>query len=323
MHNGAKIGMIVLLVLAVVLGASGVTGLVLEGRERAAQPTEYQMYQSELEEITQECEGYQAIAEQSLINIQGYIDQMEKNRAAVAAAGGSTADVDKALETVKKALSDAESTRDKIVSNVEKVKAFAGIAESDAAGVANARNMMPKRRNSIVIDLKKITKIDADESASNPSFETIARKQCETATAAIQAANPDVELGEQFVVTKEAAEAADEVMADRGSLTEYLKKNWQYCNTKELISINGAAHVLIQGTDNCAVSRYCNTGSIRCLPIINNLKTKCMIRGSSSRNTHDNTIDRPCTGAVDRKDDDCPKNKCQQQRDHHHMRLAG
>ena len=229
MHNGAKIGMIVLLVLAVVLGASGVTGLVLEGRERAAQPTEYQMYQSELEEITQECEGYQAIAEQSLINIQGYIDQMEKNRAAVAAAGGSTADVDKALETVKKALSDAESTRDKIVSNVEKVKAFAGIAESDAAGVANARNMMPKRRNSIVIDLKKITKIDADESASNPSFETIARKQCETATAAIQAANPDVDLGEQFVVTKEAAEAADEVMADRGSLTEYLKKNWQYC----------------------------------------------------------------------------------------------
>ena len=27
------------------------------------------------------------------------------------------------------------------------------------------------------------------------------------------------------------------------------KKNWQYCNTKELISINGAAHVLIQGTE--------------------------------------------------------------------------
>lgn len=27
------------------------------------------------------------------------------------------------------------------------------------------------------------------------------------------------------------------------------KKNWKYCNTKELISINGAAHVLIQGTE--------------------------------------------------------------------------
>ena len=27
------------------------------------------------------------------------------------------------------------------------------------------------------------------------------------------------------------------------------KKNWKYCNTKELITINGAAHVLIQGTE--------------------------------------------------------------------------
>lgn len=27
------------------------------------------------------------------------------------------------------------------------------------------------------------------------------------------------------------------------------KKNWKYCNTKELISINGAAHALIQGTE--------------------------------------------------------------------------
>ncbi len=27
------------------------------------------------------------------------------------------------------------------------------------------------------------------------------------------------------------------------------KKNWKYCNTKELISINGAAHILIQGTE--------------------------------------------------------------------------
>ena len=229
MNNGAKIGMIVLLVLAVVLAAGGVTGLVLVEQEKAAQPTEYQMYETELESITLECEGYQAIAEQSLINIQGYIDQIEKNRAALAAAGGDTASVEKALETAKKALTDAETTRDKIVSNVEKVKGFAGIEESDAAGIANARNMLPKRKNSIVIDLKKITKIDQDESASNPSYETIARKQCETSAAAIAEAYPDLNLGDQFVVTKEAAEAADEVMAERGGLTDYLKKNWQYC----------------------------------------------------------------------------------------------
>ena len=228
MKNGAKIGMIVMLVITIALVAAGVTGILEVQRVKNAQPTEYELFQQESQDVLLECEGYLAVADKAIENINGYARQLDANRTKLAEAGGDTTSADKAAETIQEALTKAAATKEDMLAKLDIIKELAATSSEDADGIKGARSKMPLRANQIKAALKTITKIDPEESASNPSGETIARKQCEKIVSEIAASNPDIDLGEQFTVVKEAAEAAEEVTESAGSLKDYLKENWDY-----------------------------------------------------------------------------------------------
>ncbi len=230
MKNGAKIGAVIFLILAVAFAAAGVSGILLNRQSVAAQPTEYEQYKTEAEAITLECEGYLAVADQALENIDGYLAQIEQNRSALEGVGGDTASADKAIEKVQAVIESAKAARENMVTEIDKIAEVTHLDESDAEAVAKARSTMPKRANKVRAALKEITKIDPDESASNPSAETVARKQCEALAGEIAEAHPDLDLGEQFTVTREAAEAADDVATSSGNgAAGFLTAYWDYC----------------------------------------------------------------------------------------------
>ena len=221
----AKIKQIILMMLTVAFAAAGIFGLVLNNKENNSKPTEYETYQQLSESVLSECEGFQAVADQAMKNIEGYLGQMEHNREALTGAGGDPSGIDAAIETVKKAQAEAVTMREKMENDIGKIKDSAHLDNSDPDAVTKALNTMPKRLNMVRTSLKRITKIDPDESASNLSAESTARKYCTSSAADITAAFPDLDLGEQFTVVKEAAEAAEEA-ANRFSFTKFLQGNW-------------------------------------------------------------------------------------------------
>ena len=160
MKNGAKFGTIILLVLTLVLAAAGVTGTVFENQERNAQPSAFDLYQEEAGQLFAEGEGYLAVADEAIGNINSYLDQMNKNAAAFTAAGGDAANLDAQIKAAGEALESAKTQKEKMAGDFEKLKASIGLDGSDAEAVDKARTTMPKRINTIRAALKKITKID-------------------------------------------------------------------------------------------------------------------------------------------------------------------
>ena len=228
MKNGAKFGMIILLVLALALAGAGVAGIVFESQERNAQPSAFDLYQEESAQLVAESEGYLAVADEAIGNINSYLEQMNKNAAAYTAAGGDAANLEAPLKAAADALASAETQREKMIGDFEKLKASTGLDGSDAAAIDKARSTMPKRLNTIVAALRKITKIDEVESASNPSSESILRKQAGILTDTIAAEFPDLDLGDQFTVTRESAEAQEDIPEPGKGFKGVLQENWQY-----------------------------------------------------------------------------------------------
>ena len=79
MKHGAKIGMILLLAVAIALSVFGALGLGYERQERAAQKTPYEEYLEKVRTYEAEAECYKLAGEQSLANMDAYIGQMEKD----------------------------------------------------------------------------------------------------------------------------------------------------------------------------------------------------------------------------------------------------
>ncbi len=228
MKNGAKFGTIILLVLTLVLAAAGISGIVFENQERNAQPSAFDLYQEEAGQLLAEGEGYLAVADEAIGNINSYLEQMNKNAAAYTAAGGNAAKLDAQVKAAGEALESASTQKEKMAGDFEKLKASIGLDGSDAEAVDKARTTMPKRINTIRAALKKITKIDEVESASNPSAETIARKQAEALLETVSAEYPDLDLGDQFSVTRESAAAQEDVPEPGKGFKGFLQDNWQY-----------------------------------------------------------------------------------------------
>ncbi len=228
MKNGAKLGLIITLVIAIVFAAAGVAGIVFENQERNAQPSVFDLYQEESAQLVAEGEGYLAVADEAIRNIGSYQEQMDKNIAAYTAAGGDASKLDAQVKAVSDAMASAQEQRDKMAADFEKLKAGTGLDGNDADAIDKARSTMPKRINTIRAALKKITKIDEVESASNPSSETIARKQADALKAAIAEEFPDLDLGDQFTVTRESAQAQEDIAEPGRGLKGFLSENWQY-----------------------------------------------------------------------------------------------
>ena len=228
MKNGAKLGLIITLVIAIVFAAAGVAGIVFENQERNAQPSVFDLYQEESAQLVAEGEGYLAVADEAIRNIGSYQEQMDKNIAAYTAAGGDASKLDAQVKAVSDAMASAQEQRDKMAADFEKLKAGTGLDGNDADAIDKARSTMPKRINTIRAALKKITKIDEVESASSPSSETIARKQADALKAAIAEEFPDLDLGDQFTVTRESAQAQEDIAEPGRGLKGFLSENWQY-----------------------------------------------------------------------------------------------
>ena len=228
MKNGAKFGTIILLVLTLVLAAAGISGIVFENQERNAQPSAFDLYQEEAGQLLAEGEGYLAVADEAIGNINSYLEQMNKNAAAYTAAGGDAAKLDAQVKAAGEALESANTQKEKMAGDFEKLKASIGLDGSDAEAVDKARTTMPKRVNTIRAALKKITKIDEVESASNPSAETVARKQAESLLETVSAEYPDLDLGDQFTVTRESAAAQEDIPEPGKGFKGFLQDNWQY-----------------------------------------------------------------------------------------------
>ena len=229
MKNGAKLCMIIFLVLTLVLAGCGVAGIVFENQKANAQPSAFELYQTEAEQLLLEGEGYLAVADEAIGNIRSYQEQVSKNIETYKTAGGDASKMEGLAATVSEALENAEAQRGKMASDFEKLKESTTLDGSDADALEKARNTMPKRVNTIRAALKKITKIDEVESASNPSFETIARKQAATVAQDIATEFPELDLGEQFSVTRESAAAQEDVAEPGEGLKGVLRDNWQYC----------------------------------------------------------------------------------------------
>lgn len=229
MKNGAKLGMIIMLVLMLALAGAGIAGIVLENQKNNAQPSAFELYQTETEQLVAEAEGYLAVADEATGNIQSYLDQMNRNIEAYKAAGGDASKLDAQQKAVTDAQASANEQKEKMASDFSKLKESASLDGSDEAAIDKARSTMPKRVNTIRAALKKITKIDEVESASNPSSETIARKQAASVVETIAADYPDLDLGEQFTVTRESAQAQEDVQEPGEGLKGILRENWQYC----------------------------------------------------------------------------------------------
>lgn len=245
MKNKGLLSSICLLVIAALLAVAGVTGLIGRNNELNSQPTEFELYQEEAVQAIAQGDAYLEAAEQALGNIEGYKSQMEKNMETLAAAGGDTEAIKTAIAEVETYLTRAHENQEKMVTNVDKVKELATLDGSDAEAVTKARDVIPKRINMVRAALKTITKIDPDESASNLSSESFAKKQCEATAAAIAESNPDLDMGDQFTVYKEAAETAENVVVQK-SFSEFLRENWDYCFWLAGLALLFAALMLIK-----------------------------------------------------------------------------
>ena len=92
MKNGAKFGTIILLVLTLVLAAAGISGIVFENQERNAQPSAFDLYQEEAGQLFAEGEGYLAVADEAIGNINSYLDQMNALSNGVSSTAAASAD---------------------------------------------------------------------------------------------------------------------------------------------------------------------------------------------------------------------------------------
>ena len=227
MKNKGLLSVVCLLVITVLLAGAGTWGIIDRNRVLNEQPTEFELYQEESVQAIAQGEAYLEAAEEAIGNIENYKAQMEKNRDTLAGAGGDTASIEAAIADVDTFLTRANENREKMVTHIEKVKEISSLDGSDAEAVTNARGTIQKRINMVRTALKTITKIDPDESASNLSSESYAKKQCEATAAAIAESNPDLDLGEQFTVYKEAADAAENVVVPK-TFGEFLRENWDY-----------------------------------------------------------------------------------------------
>ena len=253
MKNGGKIGILVMLALTVALAGLGAFGLISSIQDRNAQPTDYELYKEETEQILVQGEAYMDAADQAIESIGKFQEQIVKNRDALANASadaltaalpqpeeGQTvqtdaaavrdallAKIDEAVAEVDKAAAAAPAARDKMSGHFDKIKEMTGLDGSDEAAVKDARDKMPKRLNMMRTALKTITKIDKDESASNLSAESIARKQNESAVQLISEAFPGLDLGEQYTVIRDAGETVDNVKVPK-SFRDFCMENWDY-----------------------------------------------------------------------------------------------
>ncbi len=225
-----KLTIIALLIAAIVFAGIGGWGLFDSIRERNSQPTEFEKYEKMRDQAVAEVSAKLEAADQAMTNIQGYYDQLVKNRDAVAAAGGSTESFDKAIADADAKIAEAGESRSKMAGYGEKIDELASLDESaDDESLAKNSNFLEKRLNQVNTELKRITKIDKFESASAPSVETFVRKKCEETYAEVVMNTPEMEatLGEQFTVTRDTADIAENVVV-RKSFAEVIREGWDY-----------------------------------------------------------------------------------------------
>lgn len=98
------------------------------------------------------------------------------------------------------------------------------ITEAVDKAIADARSKIPKYKNQIRTNLKKIAKIDEDE--NTPSTESVARKNSNKLAAAVAEAFPDLDLGSQVDIPEDlrSVDNARPPMSFMDFLCEY----WDY-----------------------------------------------------------------------------------------------
>ena len=256
MKRKGIISCLVLAAIAVVLVGLGVWGLLSMIADRNNQPSDYEVYREILEDNTVRAQAYLDTVAPALENINGYRAQLQSNRDLLAGADAETLaaalgeeappaegaepaapkdplaerekllkDLDKLLADADAAIAKVEPAQKKMQDNFDKITGVSDLAESDTEAVTKAQKQIPLRVNQIRTQLKIITKIDKDESASNLSVESTLKKLTENSAAAIAGAFPGLDLGAQFTVYREVGGNVDNVTAPR-SFPDIVRDIW-------------------------------------------------------------------------------------------------
>ena len=226
MKSGMKLGMIVLLAIAIILAAAGTMGVVFNKQERNAQKTPYEKYLENVRQYEAESNCYKLAGQHALANMDGYIAQMEKDSEAYTAAGGDESILSGFMEEASKQRADADKNLQTIVSKCDVIASYEGHNADDAEAIAKANDDLFKVNNQVKAALKKITKITDTE--SKLSNETAIRKQYEKAVAAIktdcETNNRNVTLDE-FAVEKQSVDVMNAELAAVNEAERLLHEN--------------------------------------------------------------------------------------------------
>ncbi len=232
MKKGAKIATIVLAVLAAVMIAFGVIGLIELIKEQNSEPTPFEIYAEKIDAQVLECEGYLAQAEQGMHNMEGMIEQLNANRSLYESAGKDTKAIDDALAKIvgykEQADTEFEALSKRFNDLITPLSKLDENTPEDELEKAN--NNIPKHIGRLRSAALKITKFEDPE--ETPSFETKSKKLYSSAKAQLVVDFPDLDLSEQFVPADGQAEIVRTTQLTakvHEGFQGFLLENWDYC----------------------------------------------------------------------------------------------